>query len=228
MALTQAERNATQLDAAVQADGGGYATVEAYLDGEGGVWGEGGKGRLVQIINRVGGAGKPRPRGGRNAGPLPTPPELNNGQKRVIRELLMEGLAGVVGHPGAVLMNKLPSLVDKALEEIGPQLWPNPYAEAVVRAEFVRLINTIPPPPAHPPDHRDEDGDGSGKPIVIPEAEFIKEHKRLIKTLLSGKKADLTKEAKTQIKEVKQEVKARGGKAPWRYAHKAPGFFEYK
>lgn len=68
----------------------------------------------------------------------------------------------------------------------------------------------------------------AGKPVVIPEEEFIKEHRRLIKTLLSGKKAELTKEAKDQFKELKHEMKARGGKAPWRYAHKAPGFFDYK
>lgn len=70
--------------------------------------------------------------------------------------------------------------------------------------------------------------DGKGKPIVIPEKDFIEEHKRLIKTLLSGKKAELTKEAKGQMKELKHEMKARGGKAPWRYAHKAPDYFDFK
>lgn len=60
------------------------------------------------------------------------------------------------------------------------------------------------------------------------EDDFIKEHKHLIKVLLSGSKKAQTKEAKSQEKELKLEVKARGGGVPWRYAHKRPDFFDYK
>ena len=97
-----------------------------------------------------------------------------------------------------------------------------PWGAMTIRELLIQTLNAMVDPagPLAPA--------GAGKPIVIPEDEFIEEHKRLIKTLLSGKKPELTKEAKTQIKELKHEVKARGGKAPWRYAHKAPGFFDYK
>jgi hypothetical protein len=67
------------------------------------------------------------------------------------------------------------------------------------------------------------------------EEEFIREHKRLIKTLLSGDKAKQVKEAEGQAKELKMrggrnsaeamERKAQAGSAPWRYAHKSPAFF---
>jgi hypothetical protein len=65
---------------------------------------------------------------------------------------------------------------------------------------------------------------GSGKPIMMSHGQFVKEHKNLVKVLESGTPAQQRKEAQEQ----RAELKARGGKAPWRYANKAPAFFYYK
>ncbi len=65
---------------------------------------------------------------------------------------------------------------------------------------------------------------GSGKPIMMSHGQFVKEHKNLVKVLESGTPAQQRKEAQEQ----RAELKARGGSAPWRYANKAPAFFDYK
>jgi hypothetical protein len=65
--------------------------------------------------------------------------------------------------------------------------------------------------------------EGRGKPITMSKASFIKEHKKLIPILESGTAAQRRKEAQEQ----RAELKARGGGAPWRYAHKSPAFFDY-
>lgn len=135
----------------------------------------------------------------------------HNDEWRAINQAIEAGGQGIYEDIGHGLS---PALLDVA---IGAE-----WGEMTIRDLMVQILNDMVEPgePLAP--------GGAGKPIVIPEDEFIKEHKRLIKTLLSGKKAELTKEAKDQMKELKHEVKARGGKAPWRYAHKAPGFFDYK
>ena len=70
-----------------------------------------------------------------------------------------------------------------------------------------------------------DDADGAGrmrKPITMPLGAFKREHKKLVKVLERGTAAQRRKEAQEQ----RAELKARGGSAPWRYAHKAPAFFD--
>jgi hypothetical protein len=95
------------------------------------------------------------------------------------------------------------------------------------RAVSERINNQLNPPPEEDPAPADGSGKsrrGRGKSIKMPHAQFVKEHKKLVKVLESGTPAERRKEAQEQ----RAELKARGGKAPWRYANKAPAFFDYK